>query len=83
MEFLAARCGGRSGAAQIRDTLSGVLYIGMFGIGSMLGMALLSAAISLPLRLAERWLAAANRVLQLGLASLTIFVGWSAIVHHL
>ena len=69
-------------AAQIDDWRSGVVYIAMFGIGSMLGMGLLSLALCLPLHLAEKRLTGLNRLLQSGLGAMTIFIGSTAIFQH-
>lgn len=39
----------------VRAPLQGLLYIVLFGLGSTLGMLLLAAAISLPIRYSARW----------------------------
>src|SRR5262249_27467853 len=39
-------------------------YIALFGIGSMIGMGLLSTVIAVPIAISARWLTRANRVLQ-------------------
>jgi len=55
--------------------LQGILYILVFGIGSMLGMALLSVVISFPLRLSAAWLTWAHNSFQLLIGLLTIGLG--------
>lgn len=49
-------------------------YIALFGIGSMIGMGLLSTVIAVPIAISARWLTRANGVLQgaVGLASIAI-----------
>src|ERR1043165_2213182 len=42
----------------------GLGYIALFGIGSMIGMGMLSAVIAIPLAVSARWLTWANRGLQ-------------------
>ncbi len=64
---------------QIDNPMVGIAYILLFGIGSMVGMALLSVVILWPLTYAARTLTNANRILQFALAALTIFIGSSAI----
>src|SRR5437016_1122522 len=50
--------------AQAQNPLTAMLYILLFGLGSMLGMAALSAVIAVPLAATARWLTSANRALQ-------------------
>jgi ABC-type nickel/cobalt efflux system permease component RcnA len=55
----------------------GLVYVAVFGIGSVLGMALLSAVISVPLAFSARFLTGGQRVLQgvigLGTVALGVF----------
>ncbi|WP_456380718.1 HoxN/HupN/NixA family nickel/cobalt transporter [Thiolapillus sp.] len=53
----------------------GLLYILTFGVGSILGMSLLSMAISIPMRLSARSLTWAYNGLQFGVAMLNIGLG--------
>lgn len=53
----------------------GLLYVLLFGIGSMLGMGALSTAIAVPLVVSARWLTWANRVLQGVVGVVTIGIG--------
>ncbi|RJF75483.1 urease accessory protein [Rhodopseudomonas palustris] len=53
----------------------GLLYVALFGIGSMVGMGALSAAIAVPLVISARGLTAVNRGLQIAVGVLTIVIG--------
>lgn len=53
----------------------GLAYIALFGAGSILGMALLSTAIAVPLQAGARWLTGAFRLLEGSVAVTTIGVG--------
>jgi cytochrome c biogenesis protein CcdA len=55
--------------------LQGMLYILLFGIGSMVGMALLSVVITLPLRLFARQLTWAHNSFQVMIGLLTVGLG--------
>ncbi|HKI61173.1 MAG TPA: urease accessory protein [Mariprofundaceae bacterium] len=55
----------------------GLLYISLFGIGSITGMAALSMAIMLPLRHSARRYAGLHQYLQLGIGSATVLLGIS------
>ena len=59
----------------ITTPLQGMLYILVFGIGSMLGMALLSVVISIPMRLSANKLTWAHNSFQLLVGTLTIGLG--------
>ncbi len=63
--------------------ITGMFYILFFGIGSMLGMAILSAAITLPLRLFATHLTWASSFLQLVLGMMTISIGILMLYQHL
>jgi ABC-type nickel/cobalt efflux system permease component RcnA len=66
-------------ATQFSNLWAGLTYVLLFGAGSILGMALVSAAISLPLVLTARFLTLANRTLQAATALVTIAIGASLI----
>ena len=51
-------------ASVMPSSMLGLVYVAVFGVGSVLGMALLSAAISLPLGYSARFLTGGQRVLQ-------------------
>ncbi len=53
----------------------GLLYVLLFGIGSMLGMGALSTVIAVPLVVSARWLTLANRTLQGVVGIVTIAIG--------
>ena len=59
-------------ATALDSTLEGLVYVLLFGLGSIAGMALLSAVIAIPLSLTARLLTWANRGLQavIGLATM-------------
>lgn len=61
-----------SQASTIRD---GLLYMLLFGVGSMIGMAALSSVIAVPLVISARTLTWANRALQLVVGSIAIGIG--------
>jgi ABC-type nickel/cobalt efflux system permease component RcnA len=53
----------------------GLAYLGLFGAGSILGMAVLSMVIALPLQVSARVLTGANTALQMCIGVLTIGIG--------
>jgi ABC-type nickel/cobalt efflux system permease component RcnA len=61
-------------ATALNSTLEGLVYVFLFGLGSVAGMALLSAVIAVPLSLTARLLTWANRGLQgaIGLATMVL-----------
>jgi ABC-type nickel/cobalt efflux system permease component RcnA len=59
----------------VSSLAQGVLYIALFGIGSILGMALLAAVISLPLRYSSRSLTWAHNGLKAAVGMITIGLG--------
>lgn len=64
---------------QAETATSGLLYVLLFGVGSMLGMGALSAAIAVPLVVSARWLTWANRALQIAVGIITIAIGATTI----
>ncbi|MBI3699846.1 MAG: urease accessory protein [Afipia sp.] len=61
--------------SQVANPVYAVLYILLFGVGSMIGMAVLSSVIAVPLAISARWLTWANRSLQGAVGSVTIAIG--------
>jgi cytochrome c biogenesis protein CcdA len=61
--------------SQVASPLYGMLYVLLFGLGSMLGMGVLSVVIAVPLAASARWLTWANRGLQGGVGMVTIAIG--------
>lgn len=59
----------------IKSPLQGLIYISLFGFGSILGMAILSYVISVPLRASAKGLTWMNNGLQLGIGIFTIVLG--------
>lgn len=64
---------------QASSPTHGLLYVLLFGIGSMLGMGALSVVIAVPLVISARWLTWANRALQGMVGLITIAIGLSTI----
>lgn len=62
------------------DPVTGFVYITLFGAGSILGMAFLSAIIAVPLGASARFLTWANRGLQCGIGVFTVGLGVAVIV---
>ncbi len=62
-------------AATLDSPWSGVAYILLFGVGTIAGMAVLSAVIAAPITLTARSLTAANTTLQLAIGALTVTIG--------
>ena len=67
---------------KVRDPLAGLAYILVFGIGSMVGMGALSAALSVPLVLSARFIAAANNGLQAVIGLGTACLGAVTMYRH-
>jgi ABC-type nickel/cobalt efflux system permease component RcnA len=65
--------------SQVGSPIYGMLYVLLFGIGSMIGMAALSSVIAVPLAVSARWLTWANRGLQGAVGLVTIAIGVSTI----
>jgi cytochrome c biogenesis protein CcdA len=61
--------------SQAADPVHGLLYVLLFGVGSMIGMGALSTVIALPLAASARFLTWANRGLQLAVGLVTIAIG--------
>lgn len=62
-------------ASSIEDPMSGIGYVLLFGLGSVVGMAALSAVIAVPLTWTANSLTIANRVLQGSIGTLTVVIG--------
>lgn len=61
--------------SQVEKPFQGVLYIVLFGIGSMIGMGALSTVIALPLAVSARFLTWANHALQAVVGIVAISIG--------
>ncbi|MES2195688.1 MAG: urease accessory protein [Pseudomonadota bacterium] len=66
--------------SQAASPVLGLGYVALFGIGSMIGMAVLSMVIAVPLVASARWLTWANRGLQGVVGVVTIAIGIVTIV---
>ncbi len=62
-------------AASLESPFVGLAYVALFGLGSILGMALLSAVIAVPLRTTAKRLTWANRGLQVAIALTSVAIG--------
>src|SRR4051794_10460727 len=69
--------------SQVANFTYGMLYVLLFGIGSMLGMGALSVVIAVPLAVSARWLTWANRGLQGAVGLVTVAIGVNTIVEML
>lgn len=58
---------------------AGIIYILVFGVGSVLGMGLLSVIIALPLRLSANRFKRAQRNFRFGVSIVTIVLGLSIV----
>jgi hypothetical protein len=68
---------------KVRDPATGVVYILVFGLGSMVGMAALSAALSVPLLLSARFWGWAHRALQAAIGAATMALGAATVIARL
>jgi hypothetical protein len=67
-------------ASNAPNAAVGLGYVALFGIGSMIGMGVLSTAIAVPIAVSARWLTAANTSLQGAIGLITIAIGLRTIV---
>jgi hypothetical protein len=67
-------------ASQASSPAAGLGYVALFGVGSMIGMGVLSAAIAVPLAVSARWLTTANRALQGAVGIVTTAIGLNILV---
>ncbi len=65
--------------ASAPSIIRGIVYILVFGFGSILGMALLSIVIALPLRLSSNRFERTQKNFRLGIGIITIFIGLSIV----
>jgi ABC-type nickel/cobalt efflux system permease component RcnA len=65
--------------SQAKDPVQGLLYVLLFGVGSMIGMGALSTAIALPIAASAKFLTWANRGLQVAVGVITIAIGLNTI----
>jgi len=70
-------------ATQAASPAAGLLYVVLFGIGSMIGMGVLSLVIAVPLAFSARFLTVANRALQAVVGAVTIAIGFVTLVETL
>ncbi len=65
--------------SQVANPIYGLIYVLLFGIGSMVGMGALSTVIAIPLVVSARTLTWANRGLQIVVGVVTIAIGTATI----
>ncbi|MHC2333819.1 HoxN/HupN/NixA family nickel/cobalt transporter [Bradyrhizobium sp. USDA 4454] len=68
--------------SQAPNPAIGLGYVALFGIGSMIGMGVLSSVIAVPLAASARWLTWANRGLQVAVGAVTIAIGIHSIIEN-
>ncbi|MHC2438808.1 HoxN/HupN/NixA family nickel/cobalt transporter [Bradyrhizobium sp. USDA 4451] len=68
--------------SQAPNPAVGLGYVALFGIGSMIGMGVLSSVIAVPLAASARWLTWANRGLQVAVGAVTIAIGIHSIIEN-
>jgi ABC-type nickel/cobalt efflux system permease component RcnA len=66
--------------SQAPSAAAGLGYIALFGIGSTIGMGLLSIVIAVPIAISARFLTLANRALQGAVGLITIAIGLNTIL---
>ncbi len=66
----------------VKTPMTALFYMLFFGVGSILGMALLSGVIAIPLKLSEQKLTGAFNILQVLVGLFSIGIGISSIVHN-
>jgi hypothetical protein len=69
--------------SQASSPAVGLGYVALFGVGSMIGMGVLSTVIAVPLAVSARWLTWANRGLQGAVGLVTVAIGVTTIVETL
>jgi ABC-type nickel/cobalt efflux system permease component RcnA len=67
----------------IDSAWTGLLYMALFGAGSIVGMAVLSVAISIPMRYSSKRISGLYTSLQLGVSLLTIGIGGLIVIDFL
>jgi putative Mn2+ efflux pump MntP len=70
-------------ATQASSPVAGLGYVALFGVGSMIGMAALSAVIAVPLVVSARLLTVANHALQVAVGIVTIAIGLVTLVENM
>jgi ABC-type nickel/cobalt efflux system permease component RcnA len=66
----------------VRSPLTGLAYIALFGLGSMIGMALLSIVIAIPLRASARGMTWLHNGLQMVVGLATVTIGAALILEN-
>lgn len=66
--------------SQAKDPVQGLFYVLLFGVGSMIGMGILSTVIALPIAASAKFLTWANRGLQIAVGIVTIAIGVNILI---
>lgn len=66
--------------SQAADPVQGLFYVLLFGVGSMIGMGILSTVIALPIAASAKFLTWANRGLQIAVGIVTIAIGVNILI---
>jgi len=61
--------------SQVANPLYALVYVLVFGVGSMVGMGALSTVIAVPFAVSARWLTSINRALQGAVGLVTVAIG--------
>ncbi len=67
-------------ASTIDSPAVGIVYVALFGLGSIVGMAVLSVVIAAPLVASARWLSLGNRLLRGGVGMTTASLGLAVVL---
>ncbi len=67
----------------VESVATGLWYITLFGVGSIIGMASLSFVVAIPLRQSAKGLTRLHSALQLVIGTVTVFIGISLAVENL
>ncbi len=67
-------------AAATQDAITALMYVSVFAIGSIFGMALLTYVVSWPMRLSEKNAGRLFTIIQCGIASFAIYIGASVMI---
>ena len=63
--------------------LVGILFVALFGFGSMLGMIVLSAVIAVPITYTAKYMTAANGAMRFVIGTITVVIGAAVVYENL
>lgn len=67
-------------ASTINSPAVGIVYVALFGLGSIVGMAVLSVVVAAPLAASAHWLSIGNRLLRSGVGMATAGLGLAVVL---